>query len=85
MEFKKGGYIEFEWGFALQTSPRPGGEERRPVGEIMTDRERAMRRLEQRVKITLYPGWRWRHRFGRGIVPERRVESHKPKGYKKDD
>ena len=32
MEFKKGGYIEFEWGFALQTSPRLGGEGSREVG-----------------------------------------------------
>lgn len=39
----------------------------------MTDRERAVRRLEQRVQITLYPGWRWRYRTGRGMVAERRL------------
>ena len=32
MEFKKGGYIEFKWRLALQTSPRPGREERCAVG-----------------------------------------------------
>ena len=34
MEFKKGGYIEFKPWFALQTSPRPGGEGSREVGGI---------------------------------------------------
>lgn len=34
-----------------------------------TDRDRALRLLGRRVKITLAPGWRWRYFAGRGYIP----------------
>jgi len=38
-----------------------------------TDRDRALRLLERRVRITLAPGWRWRYFSGRGYIPVKKI------------